>query len=154
MSPRIEVEPFQPRQLPRIVAIERASFGRDAYPPDLLRELYQDCGNLFLVAKRSGRIAGYIVSCREDRQAELVSIAVDPRFRTAGIGSALLRATLARLRRARTQRFGLMVKTDNQAAIAFYEKFGFIRARRVRRYYEDRRDAWLMFFGPFEKTLE
>jgi ribosomal-protein-alanine N-acetyltransferase len=116
MQPRIEIVPFQLRQLGRILEIERASFGRDAYPEDLFRELYEDCRGLFLVAKRSGRIAGYIVSGREGKEAELISIAVHPDYRSAGVGGALIKATLKQLRRARVKRFGLMVKTSNKRA--------------------------------------
>jgi ribosomal-protein-alanine N-acetyltransferase len=40
-----------------------------------------------------------------------------------------------------------MVKVTNETARAFYEKFGFNKVRRVRRYYEDGEDAWLMAKG-------
>jgi ribosomal protein S18 acetylase RimI-like enzyme len=37
-----------------------------------------------------------------------------------------------------------MVKVTNEEARAFYERYWFERVRRVRRYYEDGEDGWLM----------
>jgi ribosomal protein S18 acetylase RimI-like enzyme len=37
-----------------------------------------------------------------------------------------------------------MVKTANRQAETCYLKYGFRRVRRVRRYYEDGSDGWLM----------
>jgi ribosomal protein S18 acetylase RimI-like enzyme len=51
---------------------------------------------------------------------------------------------LRRLRRRKIARFRLMVKVTNQEAIAFYEKYGFARRRKVQQYYEDGADGWLM----------
>ena len=38
-------------------------------------------------------------------------------------------------------RFSLMVKVTNQRALAFYDKYGFRRRRRVPGYYEDGADG-------------
>ena len=40
-------------------------------------------------------------------------------------------STLRRLRRRGITRLGLMVKVTNQRALAFYEKYGFRKLRRV-----------------------
>jgi ribosomal-protein-alanine N-acetyltransferase len=89
-----------------------------------------------------------MVTCTSGRplpdRAELVSVAVDPKQRGKGIASVLMDSTLRRLRRRKISRFRLMVKVNNQAAIAFYRKYGFTRKRRVKNYYEDGADGWLM----------
>ena len=140
----IEIVPAGMRHLDSILRIERASFGRYAYPRELFLELLEDCGGLFSVAKRSGRISGYIAACVVRNRGEIVSIAVDPRHRLVGAGSALLSSTLAKLKRAGIPFVTLMVRTDNEAAIRFYSGFGFKRVRRVPAYYEDGRDGWRM----------
>jgi ribosomal protein S18 acetylase RimI-like enzyme len=48
-------------------------------------------------------------------------------FRSQGIGSALLRATLARARERGFTRVELTVRADNRRAIGLYRKFGFVR---------------------------
>ena len=124
--------------------IEHSSFGKDAYDRNLFADFFHKCGDLFLVAGRSGKICGYMVTCMRGERAELVSVAVDPTERSGGAGSALLASTLRRLRRRGAARVSLMVRPANTAARALYEKFGFSRLRRVRNYYEDGEDGLLM----------
>jgi len=129
--------------LDAILAIEHASFGLDAYDRKLFAELLHKCGGMFLVAFSGNRVIGYSVCCINFSRAELVSIAVAPRHRKQGVASALLASTLRRLRRRGVERITLMAKVTNQAAIAFYGKFGFRKLRRVARYYEDGSDGFL-----------
>jgi ribosomal-protein-alanine N-acetyltransferase len=68
-------------------------------------------------------------------------------MRGCGVASALMESTLRRLRLRGVSRFGLMVKVTNETARAFYQKYGFNNVRRVRRYYEDGQDGWLMAKG-------
>jgi ribosomal protein S18 acetylase RimI-like enzyme len=51
---------------------------------------------------------------------------------------------LRRLRLRGVVRLGLMVRSTNRKALAFYKKFGFQKVRIVRGYYEDRHDGLLM----------
>ncbi|MEO8131150.1 MAG: GNAT family N-acetyltransferase, partial [Bryobacteraceae bacterium] len=75
---------------------------------------------------------------------ELVSIAVDPDFRTLGVGAALMKHTASVLKRRRVYSWHLMVRINNEPAIRFYRRFGFVRSRTVRGYYENGGDAWRM----------
>ena len=127
-----------------ILAIERASFGDDAYTAGMFRELFENCGDLFFVAKRSGRVAGYMVTCVARGRAEIVSIAVEPGRRKSGIGRVLMKHTLSALKKCRVRKLTLMVRLTNIDAIRFYRRFGFIRSRTVARYYEDGAAAWRM----------
>ena len=67
----------------------------------------------------------------------LVVVAEDARRR--GIGRALLAAALARAPAARVAH--LEVRASNAAAIALYERLGFVAVGRRPRYYEGREDA-------------
>jgi ribosomal-protein-alanine N-acetyltransferase len=144
MRARFSVRPFRLSDLDRILEMEDASFGVDAYDRNLFAEFFHKCGDLFLVCERHARVWGYIVTCIRGDRAELVSIAVDPNARGKGAGSALLQSTLRRLKRRPVARFGLMVRLSNAPARAFYEKYGFRKLRTVRRYYEDDEDGILM----------
>jgi ribosomal-protein-alanine N-acetyltransferase len=140
------VRPVQARDLDRILEIEQASFGADAWDRELLLEYFRTCPDLFLVARRTRRIRGYIITCTGARNTELVSIAVDPSDRLHGLGRAMLDETLARLRSRRVKTWWLMVETGNQPAIRFYENYGFMRTRRCKGYYGAGRDGWRMRF--------
>ena len=130
--------------LDRILEIERASFGDEAYDRNLFAEFFRECGELFLVVEHGRTVQGYMVTCIRGEQAELVSVAVDPAARRMGAASALMESTLRRLRRRGIARIGLVVKATNHEARAFYERYGFERVGRAPRYYEDGADGWRM----------
>ena len=131
-----------------IVAVEAASFGREAYDCKLFADYLKRCGALFLVAHRGREVAGYSITCvrggAAGRAAELVSVAVAPAVRRRGVAAALLESTLRRLRRRGATRLHLVVRVSNQPAHAFYGKYGFRRVRVLGGYYEDGGDGILM----------
>jgi ribosomal-protein-alanine N-acetyltransferase len=139
---RLSVRRARASDLPRILAIERASFGRDAYDRNLFAEYLLKCGDLFLVAIWGDKVIAYAISCIHPASSELVSIAVAPRHRNRGAASALMDSILRRLRRRRIPKLTLMVRVTNSPALAFYGKYGFQKIRRVRRYYEDSSDGF------------
>jgi [ribosomal protein S18]-alanine N-acetyltransferase len=138
---RLSIRRFTPRDMDGVLAVEAASFQRDAYARELFQDLYYSCGPLFLVAHRRGTIAGYAVSClRENaasRGAEIVSLAVLPQERRRGVARGLLMRTLRLLRQSKVHYAVLTVRSDNTAAQSLYRAFGFQRIRRIPHYYED-----------------
>jgi ribosomal-protein-alanine N-acetyltransferase len=141
------VRKFELADLDRVLEIEQASFGQDAWDQKLFLAYHRKFADLFLIAAVGRRIAGYIITCAGFRNAELASIAVDRRHRRHGVGQAMLDHTLAKLRESRIKTWWLMVSVDNHAGIHFYNKYGFERTKRVRRYYGAGRDAWRMRYS-------
>jgi ribosomal-protein-alanine N-acetyltransferase len=145
MEKRFAIRRVQHRDLDRILEIETASFGTDAYDRNLFAEYTRKCGDLFLVAEWGTTVCAYAITALSPRgtgkRAELISLAVDPAFLGKGAASALMESTLRRLRRRGITRFGLMVKVTNLRALSLYKKFGFRKLRRVARYYEDGADG-------------
>jgi ribosomal protein S18 acetylase RimI-like enzyme len=127
--------------------IEGESFATDAYDRKLFAAYLRKCGDFFLVARRGGKISGYLLA-RPTRgripSAELVSIAVAQDARRTGAGSALMESAWRRLARSGIVRMVLMVKVTNRRARRFYEKYGFEKLRLVTGYYEDGRDGLMM----------
>jgi len=146
MPKQYSVRKIRKSDLDRILQIEHASFGRDAYDRNLFAEFLHKCGDLFLVAQRGSGVCGYIVTCIVGRtgHAELVSVAVDPEERGKGAASVLMESTIRRLRRRGVERLSLMVRVKNRKALAFYAKYDFRKVRVVRGYYDGKADAWLM----------
>jgi ribosomal-protein-alanine N-acetyltransferase len=143
----MQVRQFQIGDMDDILAIERESFGRDAWSKKLFLEYFREYPELFLIAKLGSRTAGYSITCAGWRSAELASIAVDPRHRRRGVGQSLLDFTLAQLRARRVKTWWLMVDTMNESGGGFYERYGFVRTKIVKRYYGAGRDAWRMRFS-------
>lgn len=146
MEKRFGVRPVRQYDMDRILEIEAASFGSDAYDRNLFAEYTRKCGALFLVAERGNRVIAYSITAvspsRNGNRAELISVAVDPAYLGTGVASALMDSTLRRLRRRGITRLVLMVKVTNQRALAFYQKYGFRKLRRVAGYYEDGADGF------------
>ena len=90
-----------------------------------------------LVAERGGRAAGYVVVHLEDgpddtfplgdRYAEIYTLSVAPAARGQGIGSRLLDAVEARLTALGIRDVAVAAMTENEAALRFYERRGFVR---------------------------
>jgi ribosomal-protein-alanine N-acetyltransferase len=148
MQPQILVRPFRLSDMDRILEIETACFGAEAYDRNLFAQLARQCGSLFLVAGRGRNIGGYMVTCmrgpKAPDRAELVSIGVDPLSRRQGLAGSLMKSTLRRLRVRETVRFSLMVRVSNATARHFYERHGFRKLRTEAGYYEDGEDGVLM----------
>lgn len=135
---------FRIRDLRQIVKIEQESFGVDAWPRAAFIEYAETCPRLFLVAISGRSIAGYSISAVDGTRAELLSIAVSNQYRRQGIARSLLTSTLRKVKRLGATMVWLMVRSDNHDAIELYRRFGFIRRRTVRDYYEDGANRWLM----------
>ena len=138
------VKRFEPGDLKRVLAIEQASFAEDAWDQKLFLEYYRRCPDFFLAARLGSRVAGYAITCTDSRNAELESIAVDPRDRRGGVAKALLDYTRSRLCAKRIKTWRLMVATENEPGIRFYEAYGFKQMRLVKRYYGAGRDGYGM----------
>jgi ribosomal-protein-alanine acetyltransferase len=143
VSAPFEIRRVRRGDLDRIVELERASFGGEAYDRNLFADFYER-GALFLAAVRRGRVEGYLVAGFRGERGELISVAVDPAARGKGAASLLMVSLLRRLRRRNVSRLVLMVKERNATARAFYAKYAFRKIRRVRAYYEDGSDGLLM----------
>jgi ribosomal protein S18 acetylase RimI-like enzyme len=82
-------------------------------------------------------IAGSFLDQDDARRAHLVSMWTAPTHRQRGIGRLLVNEVFgwARLRRARTLQ--LMVTSNNEPAILFYQRLGFTRTGRTEPYPND-----------------
>ncbi len=77
------------------------------------------------VAEYDAQRAAFLVARLTVDEAELLRIAVLPRWRRRGVARALLRGLIAELRRERIRACHLEVRVSNTAAIACYRQFGF-----------------------------
>ena len=147
MNPRFAIRLARRADLDRILEIETASFGREAYDRKLFAYYLNRCGGIFLVARR-GQVCGYMITCLRGQapksRADLVSVAIDPLRRHAGAASALLESTLRRLRRRGATELHLVVRVSNKPARAFYKKYQFRPLRVLHMYYEDGSDGIAM----------
>ncbi len=90
-------------------------------------------------------LAGYLIMQIVGMDAEIQSLAVDPRWQRHGFGHALLADSLSLAVNRRLHRLFLEVRASNLAAQQFYLHRGFeIYGRRTRYYHSPVEDALLM----------
>jgi ribosomal-protein-alanine N-acetyltransferase len=141
----IELDPLRPRDIARCVEIERKLFAGD--DPWSARAFHSEleAGGYYLGAYLKtengvpARLVGYaglaIVGRPGDFETSVHTIAVDTAYQGQGIGTALLRRLLSRADELRAPVF-LEVRTDNDRAVALYERHGFTRIGLRKRYYQ------------------
>ena len=123
----------------------------DYFYESLLAELPE----AFLVAELEKRLVGYIM-CKIEygfsnfkklgfvKKGHVVSIAVLPEHRKKGIGRVLVEESIAGVKLKKADELYLEVRCSNNEAIRLYEKLGFIIKQRLKAYYRDGEDAYLM----------
>ncbi len=92
-------------------------------------------GYCSLVGERDGRIVAYGVLMMGPGEAQLLNLSVVAEARREGLGSTLLRRFLDDAARLGAEQVFLEVRVGNAAAIALYERMGFVRVARRREYY-------------------
>lgn len=130
--------------LDALVALEQATFTSDCISRTQWRRHLASPSGTVLVHGAPARIdaAGVVFYRRGSQRARLYSLAVGAGTRGSGIGGALLAAIEADARGRGCTVMHLEVRTDNTAAIALYERRGYVRGARVAGFYEDGGDAW------------
>jgi len=141
---------FKLADLPRVMQIERASFGPDSYSAStFLAHVFRDRKGLFVAEGSEGQIVGYALvrvglGWIGAKRGGITSIAVSPAHRRQGIGRALFRQALDHLREHRVEEADLEVNVANRAAQSLYESVGFHRSRLLPNYYGPSRDGLRM----------
>ena len=131
--------------LPGVLSIERRSFPAPWSLAMFVLELSKPSG-VCLAAETPNGIAGYLVCSRYADVWHLMNVAVDPELRRRGIAGHLIEGMLDDA--GRDGRYTLEVRVSNYIAIEMYERLGFRRAGRRRRYYHDNNeDALIMWLG-------
>jgi ribosomal protein S18 acetylase RimI-like enzyme len=87
--------------------------------------------DLFFVAAEDGRVVGTAMGGYDGHRGWIYSVAVSPRYRGRGIGSALVHRVEAGLTGRGCLKVNLQVLTSNAGVVAFYEKLGFKVEERI-----------------------
>ncbi len=141
------IRPLGYADLPQVIAIERRAFPTPWSLAMFVLELSKPSSVCLAAVDAAGgheALAGYLVCSRYADVWHLMNIAVDPASVRRGIGSALMRSLLQAA--GPDQSYTLEVRPSNPAAIALYERFGFVPAGTRPRYYADTgEDALVMW---------
>ena len=126
-----------------MVDIERRAFG-DPWSEASFREGLTSPWTFGLVGLSGRGIAGYLIAREVAGTGEVLNLAVAPEERRKGLGSALLSAGLAALRRRRVTEVFLEVRESNRSAQALYLSHGFRPVGQRAAYYRNPREDALV----------
>lgn len=125
------------------------------YSDYFYESLLAEMPEAFLVAESKGKLVGYIM-CKTEygfsnfkklgfvKKGHVVSVAVLEEHRHHGLGRAIIEEAINGSKEKRCDELYLEVRCSNTDAVRLYEKIGFVIKQRLKAYYRDGEDAFLM----------
>ena len=147
------IRPVGDADIPAVAAIEKVCFSEPWSEKSLSDTLHSplavlycaECAVCSLSPHPAGTLAGYAGMYVTGEDAEITDVAVLPEFRRMGAASELLRALFSAAKERGARYLHLEVRASNAAALALYEKCGFVRDGVRKHFYKNPpEDAVLM----------
>lgn len=150
LLPPLRLCPMEERHLAALAALEQACFS-EPWSENALREELNNPTAVFTVAETMDKtVCGYLGMHDAAGEGFLANLAVADSARRQGVASWLLAYAEAEGRRRKMTRLTLEVRAGNRAAVALYEKAGFVKdGVRPHFYRKPEEDAYL-----YSKYLE
>lgn len=105
--------------------------------PDEIQKKIQRDPDLFLIAENDGKMVGTVVGGFDGRRGMIYHLAVPAQNRKQGIGELLMEELERRLKAKGCIRCYLLVTVENESAMQFYEKRGWLHMSNVYTYGKD-----------------
>lgn len=132
----LHIEPAQASDAPDLARLHAQGFYRGWPREDFAAYVAGRDTPVYVACDAKRKIAGFAMIRLAADEAELITIAVDTRWRKKGVGLALLRAVFDDLLMTPARRLFLEVAADNPAALKLYGKMGFAKVAERKGYYE------------------
>jgi ribosomal-protein-alanine N-acetyltransferase len=145
---RYFIRRMKEEDLPAVRTIEALSFS-NPWSDNTFRGEIQNTSvsvPLVVVRKPGEEVVGYIIFWQIRDDVQVNNIAVHPDSRGLGLGEALMRFAIAKVRAAGATFMTLEVRQSNAAATALYKKLGF-EVLGVRKNYYTKPDEDAYFMG-------
>jgi ribosomal-protein-alanine N-acetyltransferase len=131
----LHIEPAQAQDADAIAKLHAQGFYRGWPREDFAAYITSDGTPVYVACDAKRRIAGFAMIRHGGDEAELITIAVDKKWRGKGIGLALMRAVFDDLLMSPAKKLFLEVATDNAAALKLYTGLGFTKIAERKGYY-------------------
>ncbi len=136
----------------KVYEVERKSFPFP-FGEVLIGNIFYAAPELCFIIESEGNIIGFLIGgyTAIPKRAHILSIAVLEDFRGQGLGRRILTYFLNSIGKLGYLSVKLEVNIDNHKAIKLYEEFNFKIDSKIRKYYQDGTDAYLMIRVENEK---
>ena len=131
---KLTVRPLDPKEAELASACERLSLGHEAWSADGIRDTMQLNGYYF-GAFWGAEFVGHAGFTAVADEGYITNVAVLPQFRRNGAATELTKALISKAKELKLSFLTLEVRESNSAAIALYEKHGFLRVGLRKRFY-------------------
>jgi [ribosomal protein S18]-alanine N-acetyltransferase len=142
------------RDLPFVININMITLP-EHYSDYFFSSILAELPEAFIVAETTNQVIGYIM-CKIEfgfsnfrklgfvKKGHVVSVAVLDKHQGKGIGTALMLEGIKGVIIRKSDEIYLEVRVSNENAVQLYKKLGFIIKSRLKSYYRDGEDAFLM----------
>lgn len=145
MTDKIMIRPMTQADAPGAAIIESICF-TDGWSLRVYEETLRLPYAYYYAAERDGEIIGTIGLSILGGDGEITNVAVLPAYRKQGIASDLLQTVLDQGHTLGTTDYTLEVRAGNTAAIALYERYGFVTEGIRKQFYSNPiEDALIMW---------
>ena len=115
------------------------------YNPSLFNYFLETFPEGFLIAEEYHKIIGFIVGVPlTSKIAKILMLSISEKNRRQKIGTQLLKQFIKEIKLQNIKKIELEVKTDNDQAIKFYQKYGFKIKNKINKFYQNGEDAYIM----------
>jgi len=136
---------YEPHDFAALHRLDRACFPAGiSYSKTTLHYFLTLASADCVVAMDQARLVGFILSEENPPLAHVITLDVSEKDRRRGVGTALLRELESNLAARGVRSVLLETATNNEAAVAFWQRHGYRIEATLQRYYLGRIDAYEM----------
>ena len=140
----IEVRDMVNADLDRVMEIEKLCFKAPWQRDDLYREINDNKLAVLSVITINDLVVGFSDSWNTFDSGTICQIAIHPDYQHQSLGSKLMEEIIKDAKAKKTRTLTLEVRSSNEKAIRFYNKYGFQIALVKEKYYTNGEDAIYM----------
>jgi len=141
----LSLRSYEPHDFAALHRLDRSCFPLGiSYSKTTLRYFLTIPSADCVVAQEDNRVAGFILSEENPPLAHIITLDVAAKERRHGVGTALLQKLESNLAARGVRSILLETATDNEAAVAFWQRHGYRSEAVLKHYYLGRIDAYEM----------
>jgi ribosomal-protein-alanine N-acetyltransferase len=142
---KLTLRTYTPEDFEMLHEIDQACYEPAiAYSKREFRNYLRFPGAECVIAEENAKLAGFCLTAHQQARGYIITIDVLEKFRRRGVGTALLAEVERRLAAHGVEEIGLETATDNDSAIAFWQRHGYRTRGVLKGYYPGGRDAFSM----------